>query len=216
MRAFEHEQDGRRRHVAVVGDDLALVIERALISDSARSSAAITFVPPGWQMKRSISPVESFIRASISITAGPKCSANEIGNRALEDDAKSLGIDAPAHDIERVGPQFFARCLDLRRAAVAGAQNDRRRAVAEQAGGDDIGLGQFIVADRKRAEFERDQQHVGAGPRLRKARRDRQARHAARAAQTEDRHARHVGCESRACRRRAPPASASRCRSNIP
>jgi hypothetical protein len=56
--------------------------------------------------------------------------------------------------------------------SVAGAQNDRRRAVTEQAGGDNIGLGQFVVADGKCAEFERDQQHVGAGPRLREPRRD--------------------------------------------
>ena len=121
---------------------------------------------------------------------------NEIGNRALKDDAKSLGIDAPTHDIERVGPQFFARRLDPGRASVAGAQNNGRRTVAEQAGGDDIGLGQFIVAHRKRAEFERDQKHVRTGPRLRKARRDRQPRHAARAPQTENRHARHVATQA--------------------
>ena len=127
---------------------------------------------------------------------GPHMFGNEIGNCPLEDDAKALGIDAPAHDIERIGPQLFARRLDPGRAAVAGAQNDRRRAVAEQAGGDDIGLGQFVVADGERAEFERDQQHVGAGPRLRQPRCDRQPRHAARAAQTEHRNARHVGAQA--------------------
>ena len=147
-------------------------------------------------MKRSISPAESFIRDKHFDHRGTEMCGNEIGNRALEDDAKSLGIDAPAHDIERVGPQFFACRLDLGRTAVTGAQNDGRRTVAEQAGGDDIGLGQFIVAHRKRAEFERDQEHVGAGPRLRKPRRDRQPRHAARAAQTENRHARHVGAKA--------------------
>ena len=90
------------------------------------------------------------------------CSLHEIRNRALEDHAEAFGIDAPAHDVERVGPELFAGCLDARRPAVAGAQHDRGGAVAEQAGGDDIGLGQFVMADRERAELERDQQHIGA------------------------------------------------------
>ena len=51
---------------------------------------------------------------------------NEIGNRPLEDDAESLGIDTPTHDVERIGPKVLARILDLRRTAIAGAQYDRR------------------------------------------------------------------------------------------
>ena len=94
------------------------------------------------------------------------------------------------------GQSFSPARLDLRRAAVSGAQNDRRGAVAEQAGGNDVGLGQFVVAHSERAEFERDQQHVGAGPRLREPRCDRQARHAAGASQAEYRHARHVGTKA--------------------
>jgi hypothetical protein len=41
---------------------------------------------------------------------------------------------------------MFAAMLDPRRATVAGAQDNRGGAVAEQADGHDVGLGQFIVA----------------------------------------------------------------------
>ena len=141
---------------------------------------------------------------------------DEIGNRPLKDHAKPFGVDAPPHDVERIGPQFLAGGLDPGCAAVACAQYDRRGAIAEQAGGDDIGLGQLIVADGQRAELERHQQHIGAGPRLRQPRRDRQPRHAARASQTEDRHARHIGAQAefagdpRLQRRRCDPGRAHR------
>ena len=98
------------------------------------------------------------------------------------------------------GHSFSPVASILRRAAVAGAQHGRGRAVAEQAGRDDIGLGQFVMADRERAELERDQQHVGAGPRLRQARGDRQARDAAGAAETEHRHARDIAAKTHLAR----------------
>src|ERR1700722_12690500 len=66
--------------------------------------------------------------------------SDEFGNGAADDYAKALGVDAPAHDVERIGPKVFAGMLDLRRAAVAGAQDDRGGAVTEQADGDDVGL----------------------------------------------------------------------------
>ena len=59
------------------------------------------------------------------------------------------------------------------RAAVTGAQDQRRGAVSEQAGCDDISLGQFVMAHRERTELKRDQQHIGAGPRLCEPRRNR-------------------------------------------
>ena len=64
---------------------------------------------------------------------------------------------------------MFAGILDLGRAAIARAQHDRSGAVAEQADGDDVGLGEFVESKRQRAEFDRHQQHVGARPRLREA-----------------------------------------------
>src|SRR5947207_14092451 len=77
---------------------------------------------------------------------GPEMLGNEIGNRPLKDDAKSLGIDAPTHDIECVGPQFLACRLDPGRASVTGAQNNGRVTVAEQVGGYDIGPSKFTVS----------------------------------------------------------------------
>jgi hypothetical protein len=65
---------------------------------------------------------------------------NKIGNRALKDHAKAFRIDTPSHDIECSGPLLFAGGLDQGRAAVAGAQNDRGCAVAEQAGRDNVGF----------------------------------------------------------------------------
>ena len=91
---------------------------------------------------------------------------DEIGDRALKDHAEPFGIDAPSHDVERIGPQLLARRLDPRGAAVACAQHDGGRAVAEKAGGNHVGLGQIVMPDRQCAEFERDQQHVAAGSRL--------------------------------------------------
>jgi len=52
------------------------------------------------------------------------------------------------------------------------------------------------MADGQRAKFERDQQHVAAGPRLREPGRDRKSGHAARAAEPEHRHPRYVGSEA--------------------
>src|SRR5215208_7843285 len=109
----------------------------------------------------------------------------EIGNGAPEDNAETLGIDAPAHDAKRVRPKMLAGMLDLRRAAIPGAQYDRRGAVTEQIDGDNVGLGEFVVAKRQRAEFDSHQQHVGAWSRLCKARGDRQPRRPTGAAEAE-------------------------------
>ena len=76
---------------------------------------------------------------------------DEIGDGAAENHAKPFRIDAPAHDPERIGPKVLASILDSRRAAIAGAQDDRGSAVAEQADGDDVGLGEFVVTKCERA-----------------------------------------------------------------
>jgi hypothetical protein len=52
------------------------------------------------------------------------------------------------------------------------------------------------AAKRERAELDRHQKHIGAGSRLGEARGDRQARGPAGAAETEHRHARHVGSKT--------------------
>ena len=149
QRAFQHEQHGGRRHVAVVGDDLALVIERALIERQRALQRGDDFCAAGMADEAvDVGHRQAPSAARISATAGPPCvRATKSGNRALEDHAEPFGIDAPSHDVERIRPQLLAGALDPRRAAVAGAQHARRGAVAEQAGGDDIGLGQFVVAN---------------------------------------------------------------------
>ena len=91
---------------------------------------------------------------------------------------------------------MLAGALDLRRAAITGAQDDRGGAVAEQADGNDVGLGEFVEAKRQRAQLDRHQQHVGARSRLGKTRRDRQARNSAGTTEAKHRHARDVGSES--------------------
>src|SRR5258708_32241296 len=80
---------------------------------------------------------------------------DEIGNGAAKDHAKTFGIDAPAHDAERIGPKVLAGVLDPRRPAITGAQDHRSSAVAEQADGNDVGLGEFVVTNRKRPERAR-------------------------------------------------------------
>jgi len=73
------------------------VIERALDEREAQRLPALQslFVPPGWQMKRSMSAVRQLQSATgFSLTAAPICLTHEIRNGALEDHAKALGIDA--------------------------------------------------------------------------------------------------------------------------
>ena len=126
---------------------------------------------------------------------GVEIFGDEIRDRTLEHDAESFRVDIPTHDAERIGPKVFAGAFDLRRAAITGAQNDRRGAVAEQADGNDVGLGELVEAKRQRAQLDRHQQHVGARSRLCKARRNRQARNSPGTAEAKYRHARDVGSE---------------------
>src|ERR1700694_1418297 len=104
---------------------------------------------------------------------GVEMGSDEFGDGTAEDNAKSFWIDAPAHDAERIRPKMFPAILDLRRASIARAQDDRGSAVAEQAGGNNVGLGQFVVAKSERAELDGHEQYIGARPRLRKTRGNR-------------------------------------------
>src|SRR3979411_1025309 len=75
---------------------------------------------------------------------GIEVRGDEIGDGAAENHAKPYRIDAPAHDPKRIGPEVFAGILDSRRAAIAGAQDDRGSAVAKKADGDQRGLCEFV------------------------------------------------------------------------
>src|SRR3954453_2552912 len=63
---------------------------------------------------------------------------HEIWDGAGEDNSEALGINAPAHDAQRVRPNMFTDMLDLGRAAIPGAQHDCCGAVAEQTDGDNV------------------------------------------------------------------------------
>ena len=95
---------------------------------------------------------------------------HKVRNRALEDHAKSFRVYAPSHDIQRVRPEVLAGRLDTCCTSISGAQHDGRSPIAEQAGGNDIGLRQFVVANGERAKFEDHQEYVGAWPGLRQSR----------------------------------------------
>src|SRR5712675_700634 len=127
---------------------------------------------------------------------GVEMRGDEIGDGTAEDDTEAFRIDTPTHDAEGVGPKVLAGILDPRRTAIAGAQYHRRCAVAEQADGNNVGLGEFVVAECERAELDRHQQYVGARSRLCEARRDRQTRHAAGAAEAKYWYAGDVGPEA--------------------
>ena len=122
---------------------------------------------------------------------------HEVRNGALEDHAESFRVYTPSHNIERVRPQILAGRLDTCCAAISGAQHHGGSPIAEQAGGNDIGLGQLVVANGERAKFERDQEHVGAWPGLRQSRCNGQSRDAAGAAEPKHRHARHIRSEAK-------------------
>src|SRR3984957_10162025 len=107
----------------------------------------------------------------------------------VEYDAETLRIDSPAHDVERVWPGVLPAHLNGGNPAIIGPEHASRRAVAEERGGDDIRLGQFVEPESKRANFDRDEQHNAPRARAGQARGDREPGDAARAAKSEDRNA---------------------------
>ena len=99
-----------------------------------------------------------------------------------------MRIDRPAHDFERVGPDVLAAHFDGGNTGVAGLQYAGGGAIAEQRGGDDVRLGEFVEPECQRADLDRHQQYDTARTGLCQTRRDRQAADAAGAAKTEHRH----------------------------
>ena len=101
---------------------------RPAARSSAVSIASITLTPPGWQQKRSMSPRgrRRACRASSS-TAGASSRLDERRDGAVEDDGEAGILDVPAHDPQRVRPQFLGRAGDRARGRLAAA---RRTAAA--------------------------------------------------------------------------------------
>ena len=87
-------------------------------------------------------------------------------DRPVKNHAETLRVDIPAHDVERVGPGVLTADFDRRDARFAGPQHAGGGAVAEEGGGDDIRLGQFVEPESQRAYFDGDQQHNRAGARF--------------------------------------------------
>ena len=93
----------------------------------------------------------------------------------------------------RARPRGAPRAL----AGVA-AQDDARGAIAEQRGGDEHGKALVLGAHAQRAEVDREEQYVGAGPRLRHAGGAGKAADAGAAAQPEHGQPLDVGAEGEA------------------
>jgi hypothetical protein len=192
---FKHEQDGGGRHIAVIGDNLPFVVERTLV-ECKRGFQRTDDLGAAGVADEPVDVRHRDLHARENLDyGGLEMRLHEVRDGAAEDNPKPFRIDTPAHDAERIGPKVLAGILDLRRAAIARPQHDRGCTVAEQADGDNIGLGEFVVTKRKRAQFNGHQQHIRTRSRLSKARSDRQTRGSAGAAETEHRHTRHIGPE---------------------
>ncbi len=102
----------------------------------------------------------------------------------------------PAHEVLGFRSEQCRALQDVDRPVVATADEDRRRPVAEQAGGDKVRLGEVGRLEGQRIELDRDEQHDRilrpAGKRIRKG----EARGAAGAAKSEQRQAPHAGLQS--------------------
>ena len=120
----------------------------------------------------------------------PNLLLGEGRDRPIEDDAQSRWIDLPAHDVERVGPQMFARAFNEGEASLyrTGTYDAGRRAIAEECGRHHVGRRQLIHAEGGGADLDGDQQHSRAGPRRGQTAGQRQARDAAGASEPEHRH----------------------------
>ena len=91
--------------------------------------------------------------------AGAICASAKGGIARSKITPNPCGSTCPAHDVERVGPDMLAAHFDRREAGLAGAQHAGGGAVAEQGGGDDVGLGQLVEPERQGAKLDRHQQH---------------------------------------------------------
>src|SRR4051794_25489829 len=64
---------------------------------------------------------------------------NEGRDGAGEDNAEALWVDAPAHDVERVGPIVLGPAFHRGQPALSNPQHASRGAVAEQRRRDEVG-----------------------------------------------------------------------------
>ena len=79
-------------------------------------------------------------------------------NGAVQHNSKPAVVYPPTHDIERIGPGRFGCARDDREAFVAGFQDGRRRAIAEQSRCNDVRLVDIPGSDRKAAQLDGHEQ----------------------------------------------------------
>ena len=94
---------------------------------------------------------------------GPHTLADKSWNIPGEDHGEAVILHAPAHYIPGVGPRVLAPRADMgpgrikrrtiKDVAVIGAQDKRRRPIAEQRRGDDVGLAVIAATERKAAKL---------------------------------------------------------------
>src|SRR5271154_3464516 len=76
-------------------------------------------------------------------------------NGSVKYDSEAVGIDIPAHDVERIRPIVLTTHLDGGDAIFSGSQDASGGAVAEQRGRHDVRLGQLVEPESQGADFNR-------------------------------------------------------------
>ena len=185
----------------MVAEHVALEVERAGGQGRARSRSR----RPPWP-RRGGSRSGRCRRGSRSspasiVSTAPASSASMNGGMARSKITARPGSSTRQPMMPSVsGHNFSRRAADRREALALGRDHRRRRAVAEQGGGDDRRGVVAVEADRDRAGLDADEQPVAARLGLGQPRRGGEPGHPAGAAEAEDRHAADIGAEAEARR----------------
>ena len=108
--------------------------------------------------------------------------------------------EAPSHEMTRVLEQVRARVRDADAVArrVVAAEQDGRRAIAEERHANEVGRRLCLLREDQASELHRDHECLVAGPRRQHVARPDERAGAARAAEPEQRRAPHVGAQTQA------------------
>ena len=166
-------------------------------SPSASWVASRTLGPPVCMIHEPISCRVRLVPAEERVNVLAEILADDFGNAGREDDLKALLRNVPAHHVFRIRIErgrsvddFGAGLLTIR----TGYQ-DRRSAVAEKSGGNQVGDREILLLQRERAEFDRHQSGDVSGKPANVIGGSRDARRARDAAESEDWDALDVGRE---------------------
>ena len=108
--ALEHEEDRRGGHVAVILEDAAPLDEGA-VGQAERSLQGCQHLGAARVADEGVDIIEAE-PASGEETLGDaaKLAAHEGGDVPRKEGLKSILLDRPAHDVERLRPSVFAAC----------------------------------------------------------------------------------------------------------